>query len=337
MSTLVIRDARIMTCDPARPGLGVLDHGAVAIEDGRVAWVGDNARRTASGAPIEPGGRLVTPGLVDCHAHAIFAGDRRDEFARRAAGREDYLAIARAGGGIAATLAPAAPRPRDETLGCSRAARDRGARAGTTTIEAKSGYDLTVAGELRLLPASRRWPTRAVPSDDSDAARPPRAHPSVATIARPSSRELVDAADPGGRARAARAGGRRLLRPGRVRAGRGDRVLLAAERGAGLAVRAHAGQFEDLGAAELCAGQRRPFGRSPRAGRTRPALAALARAGIVGVMLPGACVQLRLPMPPIASCVPRASRWRSRAISIRARELRGSADPDVARLHPPRR
>src|SRR5690606_24242351 len=68
---LVIHNARVMTCDPAQPGLGLIDHGALAIADGALAWVGADAERPAAAHTLDAGGRLITPGLVDCHTHAI--------------------------------------------------------------------------------------------------------------------------------------------------------------------------------------------------------------------------------------------------------------------------
>src|SRR5579862_5572936 len=109
----VICNARVMTCDPALPGLGILDRGAIGIADGKVAWIGEDAERPRGDEEIYAGDRLVTPGLVDCHTHAIFAGDRAHEFALRAAGKS-YLEIAAAGGGIAATLGPTRAAQRTE-------------------------------------------------------------------------------------------------------------------------------------------------------------------------------------------------------------------------------
>src|SRR5512138_1326281 len=103
MTDCVLTNARIMTCDPDRPGLGMVDRGAIGIENGRVVWVAEGTVHTDNPyAEIDLEGRLVTPGLVDCHTHAIFAGDRANEFAMRAAGKS-YLEIAEAGGGIQAT------------------------------------------------------------------------------------------------------------------------------------------------------------------------------------------------------------------------------------------
>ena len=99
---------------------------------------------------IDALGQLVTPGLVDCHTHAIFAGDRANEFAMRAAGRS-YLDIAAAGGGIGATLGPTRAATDAELVALLEGRLDAALAGGTTTIEVKSGYDLTVDGELRLL------------------------------------------------------------------------------------------------------------------------------------------------------------------------------------------
>src|ERR1700753_964723 len=146
MATLLIRNARVMTCDPARPGVGLIDHGAVVIEDGVVRWIGDDGAAPSADRTIDAGGRLVTPGLVDCHTHAIFAGERAHECGMPAAGKT-YLEIAAAGGGIAASLVPTRAAT-DEALIAALAARlDTALAAGTTTIEVKSGYDLTVDGE----------------------------------------------------------------------------------------------------------------------------------------------------------------------------------------------
>src|SRR5947207_11194876 len=99
-------DARLATLTPQRPGLAVIEHGAIAAIDGRIAFVGpmvdlpngwDAARRVALD------GRWITPGLIDCHTHLVYAGDRAHEFEMRLAGTS-YEEIARAGGGIVSTV-----------------------------------------------------------------------------------------------------------------------------------------------------------------------------------------------------------------------------------------
>ena len=82
-------DARLATLDPTRPGLGVVEPGAVACRDGRIAWVGPMADLPAdadAGERIDAEGRWITPGLIDCHTHLVFAGDRAQEFELRLKG-----------------------------------------------------------------------------------------------------------------------------------------------------------------------------------------------------------------------------------------------------------
>src|SRR5687767_16015364 len=117
-----------MTCDSSLFGLGVIDRGALAIESGRVVWVGPDGERPACTTEIDAGGRLVTPGLVDCHTHAIFAGDRANEFAMRSEGKS-YLEIAKAGGGIAATLVPTRAASDDELIALMTQRLDRALRS----------------------------------------------------------------------------------------------------------------------------------------------------------------------------------------------------------------
>lgn len=322
---IVLENARVMTCDPARPGLGIIERGAVAFGD-TITWVGDRADRPRSadeiridlagaavpddgGAAgqgvnvgeeerllvINAGGRLVTPGLIDCHTHAIFAGDRANEFALRAAGAS-YLEIAAAGGGIGASLGPTRAASDGALIASLHARLDAALAGGTTTIEVKTGYDLTVDGELRLL--------RCIAA--AAATRAQRIVPTLLAHVVPSDRRDQRAAyvDELCRALIPAAAAERLAASVDVYCDEGaftlaeTQQIFAAARAAGLAVRGHAGQFRDLGAAELIA---------EHAGRSADHLEqltdggahALARAGTVAVMLPGACVQLRLPVPPI--------------------------------------
>src|SRR6185436_19215266 len=112
-----------MTCDPDRPGLGMIERGALAIAGDAIRWIGEGADRPRGGRELDAGGRLVTPGLIDCHTHAIFAGDRAVEFGMRAAGKS-YLEIARAGGGIAASLGPTRAASDDELIAALTARLD---------------------------------------------------------------------------------------------------------------------------------------------------------------------------------------------------------------------
>ena len=142
MSHLVAGIGELSTQDPA---VGTLHGAAVVVEDGRVAWVGAEGGAPAADRRTDLGGRAVVPGFVDSHAHLVFAGDRSAEFAARMAG-ERYD-----GGGIAATVG-ATRAATDDDLRAALAARVAEMRAqGTTTVEIKSGYGLTVVDEERAL------------------------------------------------------------------------------------------------------------------------------------------------------------------------------------------
>jgi imidazolonepropionase len=282
-----------MTCDPARGGIGMIDRGAMAMVGDRIAWVGDDADRPKAGSEVDLRGALVTPGLVDCHTHAIFAGNRANEFGMRAAGAT-YLEIAAAGGGIAATLGPTRAAS-ESALGALLDARlDAALGFGTTAIEVKSGYDLTVAGELRLLRviAARRRSQRVVATLLAHLVPPERLADRDAFVA-----ELCGTLIPAVTRDALATSVDVYCDQGAFTLAE-SRAILTAARAAGLAVRGHVGQFFDLGAAELL-GELGALSADHVEQISDAGIAALARAGTVAVMLPGACVQLRLPVPPI--------------------------------------
>ena len=295
MSDLVIHNARVVTCDPARAGLGVIDRGAIALAGSTIRWVGHTAERPKSEREFDAGGRLVTPGLIDCHTHAIFAGERANEFAMRAAGRT-YLEIAQAGGGIAASLGPTRAATDAVLIAALNQRLDAALSGGTTTIEVKSGYDLTVEGELRLLrcvaAAAKRRGQRVVPTLLAHLVPPDRAAHRDRFVAELCEQLIQRVAEA------------QLATSVDVYCDEGaftlaeTRAMFAAARAAGLRVRAHAGQFRDLGAAELL-GEMSGLSADHVEQISEPGIAALARAGTVAVMLPGACVQLRLPVPPV--------------------------------------
>ena len=289
---------------PEEP-LGLIHGGAVVVGgSGRILWVGrrdDLARcglELGAARRVDHGTSLVTPGLVDCHAHPVFAGSRADEFAMRAAGRS-YLDIAEAGGGIASTVAATRAADLDELIALTCARLDRAVACGTTTMEAKSGYALDAAGELRLLEAVLAADALHVVDLEptllgAHALPPDRAGDRAGYVAEVADR-MVPAAAAAGLARAVD-----------VYCDRGaftieeTRRVLEAGRESGLALRVHAGQFTDLGAAELVAelgGQSADHLEQVSATGIR----AMAAHGVVAVMLPGACVQLRLEPPPVAA------------------------------------
>ena len=147
MSTVITGIAELVTNDPSLGSgpLGLIADAAVVVDSGAVAWVGRQHDAPAADARIELGGRAVIPGFVDSHAHLVFAGDRATEFEARMSG------VPYDGGGIGSTVA-ATRAASEEAL--RRRLRDLVAemrRQGTTTVEIKSGYGLTVDDEARSL------------------------------------------------------------------------------------------------------------------------------------------------------------------------------------------
>jgi imidazolonepropionase len=147
MSDLVTGIAELVTNDPgAGPGvLGLVPDAAVVVEDGRVAWVGPAAAAPDADRRVDAGGRAVLPGFVDSHAHLVFAGDRAAEFEARMSG-EPYD-----GGGIASTVRATRAAGDDELRARLRGLVAQARAQGTTTLEVKGGYGLTVADEARSL------------------------------------------------------------------------------------------------------------------------------------------------------------------------------------------
>lgn len=145
-STLVTHIGELVTNDPE---LGVRSDAALVAEAGLVTWVGDASEAPAADEVVDAGGRAVIPGFVDSHSHLVFAGDRAQEFRARMAG-ESYAA-----GGIRTTVAATRAATDDElTAGVARHVEEM-RRQGTTTIEIKSGYGLSVDDEARSLRIAR--------------------------------------------------------------------------------------------------------------------------------------------------------------------------------------
>ena len=138
-------------------GEGILDADTIGVRDGKIAWVGRGAPANidADTRRVSAKGALVTPGLVECHTHLVFAGDRADEYASRAAGA-GYLEIAAAGGGIAKTMRATRRATLDQLCALALPRLDRLLDFGVTTAEIKSGYGLSVEAELKMLRAIRQ-------------------------------------------------------------------------------------------------------------------------------------------------------------------------------------
>jgi imidazolonepropionase len=149
------RNARITTCDEARR---VHSPGAVLTRGALVEWVGleeDLPTGIRPDRTIELAGRWLTPGLIDCHTHLVFAGQRAAEFARRTAGTS-YAEIAREGGGILGTMRATRAATEDELATQSRPRLRSLLEEGVTTVEIKSGYGLDCESEAKMLRVARR-------------------------------------------------------------------------------------------------------------------------------------------------------------------------------------
>lgn len=293
-------NARIATCAPSRPGLGLLDNGAIAAADGKILWCGPYDTVPGGLDPLETidcAGRWITPGLIDCHTHLIFAGDRSDEFARRLAG-EPYADIARAGGGILASMR-ATRKATPEQLYDSAAKNLAAWHAeGVTTVEMKSGYGLDIVTELSVLRTARALGrdagmrvmatylgAHAVPPEQDRATYVDLICSEL--LPRIADQKLADAVDG-------------FCESIAFSAAEISRIFTVA-RAHGLPVKLHADQLTEGGGAGLAA----KFG-ALSADHLEYAsdagIAAMARAGTVAVVLPGAYYVLREPKaPPVAT------------------------------------
>ncbi|OYU16824.1 MAG: imidazolonepropionase [Rhodobacteraceae bacterium PARR1] len=291
-----------LTAATMRGGYGLIHDAAIALDDGRIAWVGAMADLPEAYRLLDRhdlGGRLVTPGLIDCHTHIVFAGHRAAEFEMRLQGAS-YEEIARAGGGILSTVT--ATRAADQAALTAAALRRLTAmrRTGTTTIEVKSGYGLTVADEVKLLRAARALaglsPVTIRTTHLAAHAIPPefkgRADDYIDQVAIPSlhaahAEGLVDAVDAFCEGIA--------FSPDQV-----ARLFNAAS-ALGLPVKLHAEQLSDLNGAALAA-RHNALSADHLEYLSPTGVAAMAKAGTVAVILPGAFYTLReTQAPPIAA------------------------------------
>lgn len=149
--------ARLATLAPGLPGLGIVEDGAIAARDGRIVFAGprgDLPGDIDAAVREDLDGRWVTPGLIDCHTHLVHGGDRAMEFEMRLAG-ESYEAIAAAGGGILSTVNATRGASEADLVASALPRLDALLAEGVTTIEVKSGYGLDEAAEHRMLRAAR--------------------------------------------------------------------------------------------------------------------------------------------------------------------------------------
>jgi len=285
-------NANLCTMDgPAEAPLGILEDGAVAVREGRIAWLGRRADLPGSAAETtDCGGAWILPGLIDCHTHLVFGGDRAAEFEQRLAGAT-YEEIARAGGGIFSSVR-ATRAASEEALVESALPRLRGLMAeGVTTVEIKSGYGLDLENELKMLRAARRLgaeePVEVVTSLLAAHAVPPDFPGGAEAYTDWVAREAVPLAAASGLADAVDAFCERIaFSPAQT-----ERVFAAAK-AAGLPVKLHADQLSDLGGAALAA-RHGALSADHLEQAGAEGLRAMAAAGTVAVLLPGATYFLR--------------------------------------------
>lgn len=163
---LLIENARLATMDGSESGnlpYGEIANAAVAISGDRIVWVGimselPSGLREGAGNSLDARGRWVTPGLIDCHTHLVFAGNRASEFEMRLRGAT-YEEIARGGGGIASTVRATRAATDEELFSEASKRLSTLGSLGVTTVEVKSGYGLDTETELRMLRVARRLGT----------------------------------------------------------------------------------------------------------------------------------------------------------------------------------
>lgn len=283
-----------LTAATMRGGYGLIPDAALLIEGESIAWIGPRIEAPKA-QTIDCGGKLLTPGLIDAHTHLVFAGNRAAEFELRLQGAS-YEEIARAGGGILSTVTSTRAASEDDLVAQSLPRLDAMIAQGTTTIEIKSGYGLTIEDELKMLRAARRLgrmrPVTITTTHLAAHAIPPeyKENPDayIEGVAIPSLRAahaegLIDAVDAFCETIA--------FSPAQV-----DRLFTAA-RALGLRVKLHAEQLSDLGGAQLAA-RHAALSADHLEHLSPEGVADMARAGTVATILPGAYYTLRDTTPP---------------------------------------
>jgi imidazolonepropionase len=287
-----------LTAATMRNGYGLIPDAAILLEDSRIVWVGPRAKAPA-GKSTDCGGRLVTPGLVDCHTHIVYGGNRANEFELRLTG-VPYAEIAKAGGGIASTVRATRAETEDQLTASAIKRLDTLLAEGVTTIEIKSGYGLDVDTELKMLRVARKLGqirpvtvkttflgAHAIPQEFKEKREEYLKIVCNQSLPQAFSQGLVDAVD--------------AFCEGIAFSVEEVRQVFEVAKRLGLPVKLHAEQLSNLGGARLAAG----FGALSvdhieyldDAG-----VAAIAQSGTVAVLLPGAFYYLREKQaPPVAA------------------------------------
>lgn len=280
-------------------GYGLIEDAAILIEDGKIAWVGPRAEAPAAAHPHNCQGRLVTPGLIDCHTHLVYGGNRANEFEMRLGGIA-YAEIAKSGGGIASTVRATRSQSDGQLVAAALKRLDTLLAEGITTIEIKSGYGLDVRTEMKMLRVARELgklrPVDVVTSYLGAHALPPEYHdnregylklvceeaiPAIAT------QKLADAVDA-------------FCEKIAFTVEETARVFNTA-RGYNLPVKLHAEQLSNLGGAKMAASFH-ALSVDHVEYLDDDGIEAIAKSGTVAVLLPGAFYYLKeTQQPPVAA------------------------------------
>lgn len=299
---LLLRNVHLATMVPGGEAYGAIRRGAVLVKDGKLDWLGREAdlpKDAMATDEVDCGGRWATPGLVDCHTHLVFGGNRAEEFERRLEGAT-YEEIARQGGGILSTVAATRSTTEDvlEEAAIRRVMTLH--RRGVTAVEVKSGYGLDLDTEMKMLRVGRRLEgatgltvqttllgAHALPSEYASDRDGYLRLVQEEMIPRAAEQGLADAVD--------------AFCEGIAFTAEECASVLRAARVAGMPVRLHADQLSDLGGAALAAGLgARTADHLEHASET--GVRAMAGAGTVAVLLPGAAHFLRDDhVPPVES------------------------------------
>ena len=281
-------------------GYGLMPQAAVVVEGEIIAYAGPMADLPDSWKSLPPqdvAGRLVTPALIDCHTHIVFAGDRAAEFEARLNGAT-YAEIARAGGGILSTVLATRAASEAELLALALTRADQIIASGAAVIEVKSGYGLTIADELKMLRVARQiaelravrvkvthLAAHAIPPEYTGRAVTYIDEVAIPSLRRAAREGLIDAVDAFCESIA--------FQPAEVAR------LFAEAATLGLPVKLHAEQLSDLKGAVLAA-RHRALSADHLEFLQQDGIDAMAAAGTVAVILPGAFYTLReRQLPPI--------------------------------------
>lgn len=294
---MLLINATLATMDGA-PAYGLVDEGAVAVRAGRIAWAGpasDLPGEFKLDESLDLKGRLVTPALIDCHTHVVHGGNRAREFEMRLEGAS-YEEVARAGGGIVSTVAATRAATQDQLVTDALTRVDAMIAEGVTTIEIKSGYGLDIENELKMLRAAKtvaeKRPVRvrtsflgahAVPAEYKGRPDAYIDEVCIQALEVAHAEGLIDAVD-----------------------GFCEGIAFSAEQIArvfdkakslGIAIKLHAEQLSNLGGAKLAASYG-ALSADHLEYATAEDAAAMAKAGSVAVILPGAFYTLRETVAP---------------------------------------